>query len=64
MISGSRRTKLCKKIGVVSRKKTANDPFEVEKNPKSDEGFYLLGYIQGEQGDIQDMLAMFVYFRE
>ncbi|MCB0753419.1 MAG: tetratricopeptide repeat protein, partial [Ignavibacteriae bacterium] len=29
---------------------------EVEKNPASDEGFYLLGYIQGEQGDITSML--------
>jgi len=29
---------------------------EVEKNPKSDEGLYLLGYIMGEQGDIQGML--------
>lgn len=32
---------------------------EVAKNPKSDEGFYLLGYIQGEQGDIKEMLANF-----
>jgi tetratricopeptide (TPR) repeat protein len=32
---------------------------DVEKNPKSDEGFYLLGYIQGEQGDIRDMLKNF-----
>lgn len=32
---------------------------EVEKNPKSDEGYYLLGYIQGEQGDIKDMLDSF-----
>ena len=29
---------------------------EVEKNPKSDEGFYLLGYVLGEQGDIEGML--------
>lgn len=29
---------------------------EVEKNPKSDEGYYLLGFILGEQGDIEGML--------
>lgn len=32
---------------------------EVEKNPKSDEGFYLLGYVLGEKGDIQGMLENF-----
>lgn len=32
---------------------------EVEKNPQSDEGFYLLGYVLGEQGDIQGMLENF-----
>jgi tetratricopeptide (TPR) repeat protein len=32
---------------------------EVAKNPKSDEGFYLLGYVLGEQGDIQGMLENF-----
>ncbi len=32
---------------------------EVEKNPKSDEGFYLLGYVLGEQGDIDAMLENF-----
>lgn len=32
---------------------------EVEKNPKSDEGFYLLGFIQGEQGNIKEMLDSF-----
>ncbi|MCB0731178.1 MAG: tetratricopeptide repeat protein [Ignavibacteriae bacterium] len=32
---------------------------EVEKNPKSDEGFYLLGFVLGEQGDISGMLDNF-----
>lgn len=32
---------------------------EVEKNPKSDEGFYLLGFVLGEQGDIKGMLENF-----
>ena len=32
---------------------------EVEKNPKSDEGFYLLGYVLGEQGDVKSMLENF-----
>ncbi|MBN1651902.1 MAG: tetratricopeptide repeat protein [Bacteroidales bacterium] len=32
---------------------------EVEKNPKSDEGFYLLGYIYGEEGNIDKMLESF-----
>lgn len=29
---------------------------DIEKNPKSDEGFYLLGYILGEEQDIENML--------
>lgn len=32
---------------------------EVKKNPQSDEGFYLLGFVQGEQGDIKSMLENF-----
>lgn len=32
---------------------------EVEKNPKSDEGYYLLGYVQGEKGQIPEMLESF-----
>ncbi len=32
---------------------------EVEKNPKSDEGYYLLGYIQGENGEISQMLESY-----
>lgn len=32
---------------------------EITKNPKSDEGFYLLGFILGEQGDIKGMLDNF-----
>jgi tetratricopeptide (TPR) repeat protein len=32
---------------------------EVSKNPQSDEGFYLLGYIQGENGEINKMLENF-----
>lgn len=29
---------------------------EITKNPKSDEGFYLLGYVYGEQGNFEDMV--------
>jgi len=29
---------------------------EVTKNPKSDEGYYLLGYVQGEQGNFNEMV--------
>lgn len=29
---------------------------EIEKNPKSDEGFYLLGLLHGDQGDIEEMI--------
>ncbi|GJQ62472.1 MAG: hypothetical protein SCALA702_15250 [Melioribacteraceae bacterium] len=29
---------------------------EIEKNPKSDEGFFLLGYVNGQQGDVKDMM--------
>lgn len=32
---------------------------ETTKNPKSDEGFYLLGYVNGEQGDLSDMVENF-----
>lgn len=32
---------------------------EVEKNPKSDEGFYLLGYVYGEQGNYSEMVKAF-----
>ncbi len=32
---------------------------EVKKNPKSDEGYYLLGYVLGEKGDIKGMLENF-----
>ncbi len=32
---------------------------EVQKNPKSDEGYYLLGYVYGEQGDYEKMLDSF-----
>ena len=32
---------------------------EVAKNPKSDEGYYLLGYVLGEQGDIKGMISAF-----
>jgi len=32
---------------------------EVAKNPKSDEGYYLLGYVLGEQGDIPAMISAF-----
>lgn len=29
---------------------------EISKNPKSDEGFYLLGYVYGEQGNFEGMV--------
>ena len=29
---------------------------EISKNPKSDEGYYLLGYVQGEQGNFSEMV--------
>lgn len=32
---------------------------EVAKNPKSDEGYYLLGYVLGEQGNIKGMIENF-----
>lgn len=32
---------------------------DVEKNPKSDEGLYLLGYLYGEEGDVPNMLQSF-----
>ncbi|MBK7105884.1 MAG: tetratricopeptide repeat protein [Ignavibacteriae bacterium] len=32
---------------------------EVQKNPKSDEGFYLLGFINGEKGNVPKMLENF-----
>ncbi len=32
---------------------------EVAKNPKSDEGFYLLGYVYGEEGNFEKMLENF-----
>jgi len=32
---------------------------EVKKNPKSDEGYYLLGYIYGEEGNFNEMLDAF-----
>lgn len=32
---------------------------EVSKNPKSDEGFYLLGYVYGEEENIEEMLKNF-----
>lgn len=32
---------------------------ETTKNPKSDEGFYLLGYIHGEQGNLDAMVENF-----
>lgn len=32
---------------------------EIEKNPQSAEGFYLLGFIYGEQEKISDMVTMF-----
>lgn len=32
---------------------------DVSKNPKSDEGYYLLGYVQGEQGDLNSMIESY-----
>ena len=32
---------------------------EIQKNPQSDEGYYLMGYIYGEQGDIGKMVDAF-----
>jgi len=32
---------------------------EISKNPKSDEGYYLLGYVYGEEGDLESMLENF-----
>jgi len=32
---------------------------EIKKNPKSDEGYYLLGYVLGEKGDVKGMLENF-----
>jgi tetratricopeptide (TPR) repeat protein len=32
---------------------------EVAKNPKSDEGYYLLGYVFGEKGEMQKMIESF-----
>ncbi|MEW6196258.1 MAG: tetratricopeptide repeat protein [Bacteroidota bacterium] len=32
---------------------------DVEKNPKSDEGWYLLGYLYGEEGNVPKMLESF-----
>lgn len=32
---------------------------EISKNAASDEGFYLLGYLNGEQGDLQSMIKNF-----
>jgi tetratricopeptide (TPR) repeat protein len=32
---------------------------EVEKNPQSDEGFYLLGYVQGEVGNFDSLVFAF-----
>ncbi len=32
---------------------------DVQKNPKSDEGWYLLGYLYGEEGDIPNMIDAF-----
>ncbi len=32
---------------------------EIKKNPKSDEGYYFLGYVLGEKGDIKGMLENF-----
>ncbi len=32
---------------------------EIAKNPKSDEGYYLLGYVYGEQGNFKDMVAAY-----
>lgn len=32
---------------------------DVAKNPKSDEGYYLLGYVNGEQGDLNAMIESY-----
>jgi tetratricopeptide (TPR) repeat protein len=32
---------------------------EVQANPKSDEGYYLLGFVYGKEGDIENMLENF-----
>lgn len=32
---------------------------EITKNPKSDEGYYLLGYVYGEQNNFPDMVAAY-----
>ncbi len=32
---------------------------EISKNPKSDEAYYLLGYLYGEEGDIPKMISVF-----
>ncbi len=32
---------------------------EIAKNPKSDEGYYLMGYLNGEQSDLEDMVKNF-----
>lgn len=32
---------------------------DVQKNPKSDEGWYLLGYLYGEEGDVPNMIDAF-----
>lgn len=32
---------------------------EITKNPKSDEGYYLLGYVQGEQGKFNEMVESY-----
>jgi tetratricopeptide (TPR) repeat protein len=32
---------------------------EVQKNPKSDEGYYLLGYVYGENGQYSEMMGAF-----
>lgn len=32
---------------------------DISKNPKSDEGYYLLGYVYGEKGDIKKMVESF-----
>lgn len=32
---------------------------EVSKNPKSDEGLYLLGYVNGEEGNLNEMMQNF-----
>ncbi|MEW5843592.1 MAG: tetratricopeptide repeat protein [Bacteroidota bacterium] len=32
---------------------------DVQKNPKSDEGYYLLGYLYGEEGDVSNMIDAF-----